>query len=1125
MNRGHGSSRHVDSAGVIDRAGFIHRLRRACGGISHVAAACLNSIRMGASARGCRTTQFAFALFISAKLALADGVVLDDGRAPARWTVSAADGVRAQLGAAPGTGGGLRLDVNFESGAGFCVVRRAVPMKLAANYRFGVTVRGDLPPNNFEFKLIDAAGDSVWWVNQRAYRFEKEWKAHGFLKRHFQFAWGPAQGAPLQEISAIEIAIASSTGGRGYVEIDELTYEELPVAEPLTQPEFAELGGAPPRRIAVVDERVEGLELRAGAELLIPLRGRAEIGGVMLDWEGVSEGAHVRIRTLTTADAARSAKPREIVRPLRAGKMHVPLDGAFADAIRIVVEGGGAARLSALRLLPAEFAESLNQRIDLIARDAPRGRYPRYFLGEAAAWTVAGVPGHVDEALFDTDSAVELYRQGPRIEPFIYTDRLLTWHDATATPRLEGGDLPIPSVALDFGALRLEVLPLAVGDEKHAALHVRYRLSNAQEAPQRGRLFLALRPFQVLPSYQELNITGGGARVERMHFHPESATIDARPALRFAPRPEAAGASPLSVGEIVEWLARGALPPATGVEDPEGLLSAAVQYSFELAPRQSQDYFVTVPFGTAGGADAAGLDPLTPGRFEQLLSEQTRLWQAELSRVELQLPTAGRALAETFRTVQGHILINADGPGIQPGSRSYERSWIRDGALTGTALLYTGHAARVATFLDWFGPHQFESGKVPCVVDRRGPDPVPEHDSTGQYIYALAQYFRFTQDRALLERHLPRVVAGVRYLDGLRRQRLTPEFTVGPPEKRACAGLVTESISHEGYSAKPMHSYWDSFFTLRGLRDAVAIATVLEQAELAREFSKLRDEYAAALTASLELAQKNKGIEFIPGCVELGDFDATSTAVAYFPCAVEDVIPAGPMRRTFAKYLDFFRARRDGTQPWENYTPYEVRLIGTFVRLEQRDAAHELADFFLADRRPPAWNQWAEVVWRDPRAPRFIGDMPHTWVGSDFVSAVRSLFVHEREHDAALILAAGVRPEWLDGGETVAIRRFPIEGGALSYSIKHRGDQTEIELSSAAVTAWASPSRSAQSAVARPSRGAVIVMNPRRTPILAAKHGGRAIDVLEGRYVRIPDLDGLLVLTYAAASEGDKVRK
>jgi hypothetical protein len=50
------------------------------------------------------------------------------------------------------------------------------------------------------------------------------------------------------------------------------------------------------------------------------------------------------------------------------------------------------------------------------------------------------------------------------------------------------------------------------------------------------------------------------------------------------------------------------------------------------------------------------------------------------------------------------------------------------------------------------------------------------------------------------------VVKAVRYIQELRRERMTEVYRSGTPEQRACYGLVPESISHEGYSAKPMHS-------------------------------------------------------------------------------------------------------------------------------------------------------------------------------------------------------------------------------------------------------------------------------------------------------------------------------
>ena len=39
----------------------------------------------------------------------------------------------------------------------------------------------------------------------------------------------------------------------------------------------------------------------------------------------------------------------------------------------------------------------------------------------------------------------------------------------------------------------------------------------------------------------------------------------------------------------------------------------------------------------------------------------------------------------------------------------------------------------------WYAPYQFASGKVPCCVDARGADPVPENDSQGEFIYAVAE--------------------------------------------------------------------------------------------------------------------------------------------------------------------------------------------------------------------------------------------------------------------------------------------------------------------------------------------------------------------------------------------------
>jgi len=95
---------------------------------------------------------------------------------------------------------------------------------------------------------------------------------------------------------------------------------------------------------------------------------------------------------------------------------------------------------------------------------------------------------------------------------------------------------------------------------------------------------------------------------------------------------------------------------------------------------------------------------------------------------------------------------------------------------------------------------------------------LPEHDSHGEYIWAVANYYRCTHDREFLKSHWPRVQKAVAYIQSLRAKRMTDEYADATSPKHAFYGLVPESISHEGYSAKPMHSYWDDFFVLLGLK-------------------------------------------------------------------------------------------------------------------------------------------------------------------------------------------------------------------------------------------------------------------------------------------------------------------
>ena len=507
--------------------------------------------------------------------------------------------------------------------------------------------------------------------------------------------------------------------------------------------------------------------------------------------------------------------------------------------------------------------------------------------------------------------------------------------------------------------------------KKHLTITPRYEdgtLKVRYEVAPNAKLLLAVRPFQVNPQWQFLNRTGGVVRQR------EARGIE--------------GGTPFTSAALPEEQADG-------------------DYASKLLQFEGTDITITVPLGKPSTQHSA---PSTAFR--------------------LTLPAEPR-IPKTIAAQRRYILINKDGAAIHPGSRSYERSWIRDGSLTSEALLRLGEYDVVKQFIEWYAKSIRDDGYVPCCVSAAGADPVPEHDSHGQFIYLVAEYYRHTGDRALVERMLPTIRKVVAFIDQLRHQRMTKQY-----EGTAFYGLVPESISHEGYSAKAMHSYWDDLFVLKGLKDAEFLERTVAGSSLlveghpspkgtSNQQPATSNDFQRDLLSSIAMTMQRHHIDYIPGSVELGDFDATSTTVGVTP--VNAPLPKDALRRTFEKYWQHALEPR-------TYTPYELRVVGTLVRMGQPARARQLLDYFFADQRPAAWYQWAEVVRANPREGGFVGDMPHTWVGSDFIRSALDFFAYD--DDGALILCAGIAPEWARQG--VRVENLSTHYGLLSYSIAGR---------------------------------------------------------------------------------------
>ena len=674
--------------------------------------------------------------------------------------------------------------------------------------------------------------------------------------------------------------------------------------------------------------------------------------------------------------------------------------------------------------------------LQTLARQAPRGEYPRGLSGAQDDWTVVGVDGGRQTALLSADGRLEPFKGGWSIEPFLLTTQgLIDWADVRPVQNLRDGYLPVPGVIWRKGPLELEITVFGSGTPAQARLLARYVVRNTGATPQRVTLALALRPFQVNPPQQFLNTPGGFGPIHAIRYAAGAVTLNGDQRLVTLGAPAGFVAASLARQPLPQLLAQAPQQRVDRTQD-DGLIQGALLYPLELPPHGERSVGIAIPWtGTPPppipGAGTAALE------LRQEEAATTAAWQARLGPVRVRLPPLARHFQDTLYSALAQILLDRDGVALQPGTRSYARSWIRDGAMMSEALLRMGDARAVRDYLLWYAPHQFSTGKVPCCVDWKGADPTPENDSQGELIFAIAEYTRYTHDLATARRLWPHVESAVRYMNTLRATQKTAAYRQG--ERILYYGLMPRSISHEGYSAKPMHSYWDDFWSLRGYRDAAWLAQQLGHARQAQAYTRAADDFQKDFFASIRNAARWHRIGYIPGSADLGDFDPTSTTIALAPVGVQHELPQALLRGTFARYWRHFEARAAGRTPWQSYTPYEWRNVDAFVRLGWRARIPALLSFFFAGQRPAAWNQWAEVVWHDADAPHFIGDMPHGWVASDFLRSALDMLAYQRHRDHALVLAAGVPPTWLDGdGIRVAGLRTPW--GPLSYTLRRQSD-------------------------------------------------------------------------------------
>ena len=419
-----------------------------------------------------------------------------------------------------------------------------------------------------------------------------------------------------------------------------------------------------------------------------------EFGGVVLDWHAGNAATRYDVQF---SDDGRSWRTARSVHDGDGGSDPLDLPESETRYLRVAMHAGQSDSycLTHIDIKDLAWGATPNAFFQALAKDAPRGDYPRGF-SEQVYWTLVGIDGGPTPALISEDGALQPGKASFSIEPFLLADgKLTTWADVQPQQSLRDGYLPIPSVEWKSGQVQLTVTAFANGTREHSQLVARYDVRNTGDATQSIDLVLAIRPFQVNPPTQFLNTLGGVSAIHDIAWNGTSISVDG--AQRIVPlrKPDRFVATTFDAGEVVQHLrdlvslpplaGEGARRAEGGAHDDTGYASGALVYHFDLPAHGQSEVTLIAPL--TGVAQTPSVGESASAWTDRELNRVADEWRGKLDRVTLKLPTAAKRIADTLRTAHAHILMSRDGASLRPGTRSYARSWIRDGAMIADGLL------------------------------------------------------------------------------------------------------------------------------------------------------------------------------------------------------------------------------------------------------------------------------------------------------------------------------------------------------------------------------------------------------------------------------------------------------
>ncbi|MGD1045454.1 MAG: hypothetical protein ABR936_09035 [Bacteroidota bacterium] len=640
-------------------------------------------------------------------------------------------------------------------------------------------------------------------------------------------------------------------------------------------------------------------------------------------------------------------------------------------------------------------------------------------------WTLLGSPSGLHEAIVDPRGLVTPLPREWSIDVWLVIERGICL-PSLSTPICQEYDTQVPRITTRFDAsgmlLELEAFVDTTNrgrDVLFQAVHVTNNTDQTLDA----LVCFAVRPFN----------PEGVAPIQHIEFkYARQLYVDHCLGLVFAEEPQRVYCSNAQRGDVVNILRRqierGNSPEETDLKHsvtcPNGLANAVVVFEVRLDPNAKRSIHSSVALGTK--QDLLRLQSKSTWRvsFEKRRERHHARWEKERSTGAV-IELADERLQKLFDANVLALLQLQDGEFISPGPYLYHHFWFRDAAPMVHALDRLGFHRRARQVIDSFPERQTSDGFF------RGPD--GEWDSNGEVLWLIEQHAALSRSISWLKQVFPHIQRGTEWIIQKRKQSRDTVTTH--------KGLLPPSLSAEHFGTVDQY-YWDSFWGLRGIHSAAALARIIHRQEIAERWDREAEIFSKDIRRSLEVTAGRLGRNLIPASPSRPfDESAIGFVSGIYPLGITNIFPSA-FHATLHEFTNRYVDDRGFFHPiiHSGYNPYlTLQIAHAFLFYTQSQRAWQIAEAIFHQCRSPY--SLPEAI-HPKTGGGAMGDGHHGWAAAEIILFLLDCLV--REEGATLSFFKGATAEMIFWGKNISFKGIATSFGKVGCTLNYETEGKAI---------------------------------------------------------------------------------